>query len=202
MNKDLAINPNPKALFEIIDRNMFGFIYTRIHCCIVGSVKDVLWLRKEHTRIRRHCIVWIHVFFFNKILADISGSFKTGSAGYRYCLIVIESRSMLVILIPLKSVSAEAVASALYTHVFTKHGVCNTILLTDRGSTFRSALVKAIAKIFKVKQVFGMTARPTTLNQMKQVNKLVYNYLQAIAKERRISPRTCPQLKWGIITVP
>ena len=70
---------------------------------------------------------------------------------------------MYVILIPLKSVSAEAVASVLYTHVFNKHGVCNTILLTDIGSAFRSALVKAIAEIFMVKQVFGMTARPTTL---------------------------------------
>ena len=86
---------------------------------------------------------------------------------------VIESLSMYVILIPLKSVSAEAVAAALYTHMFTKHGQCNTILLTDRGSAFRSALVKVIAEIFKVKQVFGMTARPTTLAQMEQVNKLV-----------------------------
>ena len=115
--------------------------------------------------------------FFYKILADISGPFKTNSEGYRYCLMVIESLSMYIILIPLKSVSAEAVASALYTYVFTKHGVCNTILLTDRGSAFRSALVKAIAEIFKVKQVFGMTARPTTLAEIEQANKLVYCYL-------------------------
>ena len=86
---------------------------------------------------------------------------------------------MYVILIPLKRVSAEAVASALYTHVFTNHEVCNTILLTDRGSAFRSALIKAIAEIFKVKQVFGMTARPTTLAQIELINKLLYQYLQA-----------------------
>ena len=96
---------------------------------------------------------------------------------------VIESLSMYVILIPLKSVSAEAVASALYTHVFTKHGVCNTILLTDRGSAFRSALVKAFADIFKVKQVFGMTARPATLSQVENINKLLYNFLQAVCKK-------------------
>ena len=67
-------------------------------------------------------------------------------------------------------------ASALYTHVLTKHGVCNTILLTDRGSAFRSALVKAVADIFKVKQVFGMTARPATLGQIENINKLLYNF--------------------------
>ena len=103
------------------------------------------------------------IFLVYKILADISDPFKTDSAGYRYCLMVIESLNMYVILIPLKSVAAEALASALCTHMFTKHGVCNTILLTDRGNAFRSALVKAIAEISKVKQVFGMTARPTTL---------------------------------------
>ena len=89
---------------------------------------------------------------------------------------------MYVILIPLKNVSAEAVTSVLYTHVFTKHGVRNTILLTDRGSAFRSALVKAIADLFKVKQVFGMAARSTTLAQVEQANKLIYNYLQAVCK--------------------
>ena len=80
---------------------------------------------------------------------------------------VIESLSMYVILIPLKSLSAEAVASALYTHVFIKHGVRNTILLANRRSAFRSALVKTITDIFKVKQVFGMTARPSTLSQVE-----------------------------------
>ena len=58
----------------------------------------------------------------------------------------------------------------------------NTILLTDRGSAFRRVLVKAIAKIFKLKHVFGMTARPSTLAKVEQVNKLVYNYLQAVCK--------------------
>ena len=121
--------------------------------------------------------------FRDKILADISGPFKTDSLGNRYCLIVIESLSMHVMLISLKSVSAEAVASALYTHVFTKHGVCNTILLTDRGSAFRSALVKAIADIFKVKPFFGMTARPSALSQMELINKQLCNYLQAVCKK-------------------
>ena len=121
--------------------------------------------------------------FWDKILADISGPFTTDSLGYRYCLMVIESLSMYVILIPLKNVSAEAVTSALYTHVFTKHGVFNTILLTDRGSAFRSALVKAVVDIFKVKHVFSMTARPATLGQVENINVLLYNFLQAVCKK-------------------
>ena len=105
---------------------------------------------------------------------------------------VIESLNMYVILIPLKIVSVEAVVSALYTYMFSKHGVCNTILLTDRRSAFRSALVKAIAQIFKVKEDFVMTARPTTLAQVEPANKLIYNYLQAVCKrEEDWSTRFC-----------
>ena len=129
--------------------------------------------------------------FWDKILADISGPFKTDSLGNRYCLMVIESLSMYVILIPLKSVSAEAVSSVLYTHVFTKHGVCNTILHTDRGSAFRRALVKAVADIFNVKQVFGMTARPATLGQIENVNKLLYNFCKQSVRRKKIGPLIC-----------
>ena len=77
-----------EALFETI-RHFFGFIYTQILCCIVGNVRSILWLRKEHTRIKRNCIVWNHVGFFYKILADISSPFKMNSAGNRYCLMVL-----------------------------------------------------------------------------------------------------------------
>ena len=104
--------------------------------------------------------------FVDKILTDISGPFRCDSLGNKYCLMVIETLSMYVILISLKSISAEAGALVLYTHIFTKHGVCNTILLMDRWSAFGSALVKAIADICMVKEVFGMTARPTTLAQI------------------------------------
>ena len=140
-------------------------------------------MAKKRTHPNKTPLYCLESCVFYKILADISGPFKTDSAGYRYCLTVIGSLSMYVILIPLKGVSAEAEVSAAFTHVFTKHLVSITILLTDRGSAFRSALVQAIAEIFKVIQVFGMTARPTTLAQVEQVIKqLVYNYLQAVYK--------------------
>ena len=137
--------------------------------------------RTDRSRLHRleSCPCW------DAILADISGPFKSDSQGHRYCLMMIESLSSYAILISLKSISAVAVAMALYTHVFTEHGVCDTILLTDRGSAFRSALVKAIAETFKMKQIFGMTARRTSLSHVEQVNKLLYNYLQSVCKNEQ-----------------
>ena len=81
--------------------------------------------------------------------------------------------------------------------MFHPHGVCNTILLTDRGSAFRSALVKAIAEIFTVKQVFGMTVRPTTLAQIENINKLCYQYLQAVCKKEEDWSSHLPAIELG-----
>ena len=186
-----------KHYLKQLDKNISGLICTRIHCCITNYNRGCLTAKKRThlSRTPLHCPESCD--FFDKILADISGPFRGDSLGNRYCLMVIETLSMYVILIPLKSVSAETVASALYTHVFTKHGVCNTILLPDRGSTCRSAIVKAIAEIFKVKQVFGMTARPTTLAQIELINKLLYSYLQAVCKKEEDWSSHLPKIELG-----
>ena len=54
-------------------------------------------------------------------------------------------------------------------------------LYSSRIEEVRS--VKAVADIFKVKLVFGMTTRPSTLSQVEIINKLLYNYLQAVCKK-------------------
>ena len=104
-----------ESLFETIRQKYFWFnLYsdTLLYCrqCN-GCLKS-----KKRTHLAKtplHCLESCD--FFDKILADISGPFKCDSLGNKYCLMVIETLSMYVILIPLKSVSAEAVASALYT---------------------------------------------------------------------------------------
>ena len=184
-----------EALFETIRQKYFWFhLYsdTLLYCkqcrgCFMAKK------RTHPNKTPLHCLESCD--FFYKILADISGPLKCNSSGNKYCLMVIETLSIYVILIPLKSVSAEAVASTLYTHVFTKHGVCNIILL--RGNAFRSTLVKAIAEILKVKQVFGMTARSTTLSQVEQLNKLLYGYLQAVCKKEENWSSHLPTIELG-----
>ena len=169
-----------EALFETIRQKYFWFNLSSDTLLYCKQFRGCLMAMKRTHPNKTPLHYLESCYFFDKILVDISGPFRCDSLGNKYCLMVIETLS---ILIPLKSVSAEAVASALYTHVFTKHGVCNTILLSDRGSAFRSALVKAIAEIFKVKQVFGMTTRPTILVQIEQINKLLYQHLQAVWKK-------------------
>ena len=156
---------SPKALFETLSQKYFWFnLYsdTQLYC---KQCRGCLMVKKRTHPNKTPLHSFESCEFWDKILADISGQFKTDSLGNRYCIMVTERLSKYAILISLKSVSAEAMASALYTHVFTKHGVRNTILM-DRGSAFRSALVKAIDDIFKVKQGFSMTARPSTLSQV------------------------------------
>ena len=126
------------------------------------------------------------VAFGEKLLVDISGPFcPSGDGNFGYVLMVTESVSMYIILVPLKSVSAESVAYALYHQVFTKISCTHTILLSDRGSSFCSTPVNTLCELFIVKQSFAMTARLTTISQVKLINKLVYNYLRAVCEKEK-----------------
>ena len=98
---------------------------------------------------------------FDKILADISGPFRCDSLGNKYCLMVIETLSIYVILILLK-VSQQKRSLRRYTHMFSPNMECAIQYYSRIEGVHLEA---AIAEIFKVKQVFGMTARPTTLAQ-------------------------------------
>lgn len=108
------------------DKNILGFIYIPIRSSTVNKQYprcSRCLMAKKRTHLQRnplHCLE--SHGFWDKILVDISGPLKTDSQGHRYCLMVTESLDMHVILFPLKCVAAEAVASALYTHVFTKRG--------------------------------------------------------------------------------
>ena len=57
--------------------------------------------------------------------------------------------------------------------------------------------MKAIAEIFKVKQIFGMTTRPTTMAQIEIINKLLYNFLQAVCKKEEDWSSHLPTIELG-----
>ena len=63
----------------------------------------------------------------------------------------------------------------------------STAFIIQYSSQIEKVLSEAtysrLAEIFKVKPIIGMTARSTSLSQVEQCKKLLYNYLQAICKK-------------------
>ena len=84
-----------------------------------------------------------------KISMDLVGSLPMTSNSNRYILSIQDHLSRFVIVAPLKDQAAESVADALINKFVTLFGSPKTIV-TDRGSQFCSALLKAIAIRFRI----------------------------------------------------
>ena len=112
-----------EALFETIRQKYFWFnLYSDklLHCkqcrgCLMPKK------RTHPNKTPLHCLESCD--FFDKILADISGPFRCDSLGNKYCLMVIETLSMYVILIPWK-VSQQKRSLRRYTHMFSPNMEC------------------------------------------------------------------------------
>ena len=87
-----------------------------------------------------------------KISMDLVGPLPITSNSNRYILSIQDHLSRFIILAPLKDQTAKSVADTLISKFGTIFGSPKTIV-TDRGSQFCSALIKSIAKWFRIKKI-------------------------------------------------
>ena len=125
------------------------------------------------------------------------------SNGFRYILVAIDSTSLYPEIHPTKTCDADETAKVLYEQIFCRYG-CPLSILTDRGSCFRSSLINALCKIFKVKQIFTSSFHPQTNSRAEHFNSVILkslriyctkesdwsNLLPAIAMSHRASTTT------------
>ena len=78
---------------------------------------------------------------------------------------------------PPKTCDADETAQVLYDQVFSRYG-CPLSTLTDRGSCFRSSLVTALRKLFKVKQIFTNSCHPQTNSRVENMNSIILKALR------------------------
>ena len=85
---------------------------------------------------------------------DICGPFTKTRDGHRYCLVQIDRFTRYLILSPLKTMTAEEVATRLFRDTLMKHGFPEKIL-HDRGPNFLSAEFKTLLskKYFNIPQM-------------------------------------------------
>jgi len=98
------------------------------------------------------------------------------SKGYKYALVLIDSLSVFCILLSAKTAGAEETANLLYHNLFMLFGA--RVFLTDRGSAFRSKLVKALCSLLGTTQVFTLFRHPQTNSRAESFNKNILNSLR------------------------
>jgi len=95
--------------------------------------------------------------------------------GYNCVLVCIDSLSLWSLLLPSKTTCAEESAKLLYDNVFMIYG-CRT-LVSDRGSAFRSKLLRSLCKLLDVTQVYTPSRHPQSNSRCESYNKNLLNAL-------------------------
>lgn len=86
---------------------------------------------------------------FELVGMDIVGPFPRTTSGNRFMLVITDHHTKWAMVIPLAKITSEKVASAFIRNVVLTHGAPKRII-TDQGSNFNSALIRAIYKMLSI----------------------------------------------------
>jgi len=132
---------------------------------------------------------------FSRFHLDYLGPLPA-SDGFRYMLVAIDSTSLYPEIHPTKTCDADETAQVLYDQVFSRYG-CPLSILTDRGSCFRSSLVTALCKLFKVKQIFTSSYHPQTNSRAENMNSIILKSLRIYCKDQSQWSTFLPAIAWA-----
>jgi len=120
------------------------------------------------------------------------------SKGYKYALVVVDSLSLYSLLLLAKTANAEETARLLYDHLFMVYGA--RVLLLDRGSAFRSKLVRCLCTLLGTKQLFSSSRHPQTNSKADSFNKNILNSLRTRCNSEKNWPNLLSTIAFAFRT--
>ncbi len=90
--------------------------------------------------------------------------------GSRYLLVCVDHFSRVVVLAPIKSKTAQAVAHALVTHLIRPY-TTSRVLLSDNGTEFSTTVIAEICANFEIAQTFTTPYHPASNGLVERANK-------------------------------
>ena len=113
---------------------------------------------------------------FDKVSLDNVGRLSTTPSGNRYILTMQDNFSKLCIAVPIPDLKTETAAHAIAQHLIAQYGTPRCIL-TDRGGSFISRLMRKLGKIFGVKQLTTSGYRPQTNGSLERSHIVLTDYI-------------------------
>jgi cleavage and polyadenylation specificity factor subunit 1 len=104
---------------------------------------------------------------------DIRGPYAISNNGNRYLLTYIDHFSKWAEGVPLPDQEATTVANALVMQIYARHGVCDK-LLSDRGLSFTSELIREICRLLGVNKIFTSPYRPQCNGQVERFHRTLH----------------------------
>ena len=120
---------------------------------------------------------------FERVAVDLIGPITPLSdSGHRYILTVVDYATRYPEAVPLKKIETERVAEALL-EVFSRVGFPKEVL-SDRGSQFTSDLMKEVARLVSIKQIFTSPYNPKCNGLCEKMNGTLKAMLKKMCQER------------------
>ncbi|KAK3915952.1 Retrovirus-related Pol polyprotein from transposon 412 [Frankliniella fusca] len=116
---------------------------------------------------------------------DICGPINPKSKeGFEYILVAVEAFSGWPVVVPLYKQTADEVAQALITHVFSIFGAPQS-LLTDQGKAFDSTLFQEIMELYQIKKLRTTAFHPATNGKAERWIKTLKQHLMILVEQDR-----------------
>lgn len=115
------------------------------------------------------------------VAADLIGPLPRSASGFKYILVVLDTFTKFVLLIPLRAATAALVAKHLEQDVFLIFGIPR-YLICDNGAEFTGRAVKILAEEYKLRLLYNPSRHPQA-NPAERVNKTIGNLLRAYVGE-------------------
>ena len=115
------------------------------------------------------CSIEVTPVPFYMVGVDIIGPLKTTRFGNRYILVLIDYFTKYVEALPMRNMETVTVVRCL-EEIFSRHGM-PSIMLTDQGANFQSALMRSVCNVFNIEQRRTTAYHPQTDGLCERVNK-------------------------------
>ena len=110
----------------------------------------------------------------------------------------MDSLSLFLIILPAKTCGADETARLLFDHLFMMFGA--RTLISDRGSAFKSLLLKALCALLGTKQRFTSSRHPQTNSRAESFNKNILNSLRTKCNSEKEWPQMLSAIAFSFRT--
>lgn len=121
---------------------------------------------------------------FDKIALDVVGRLPITDSGYEYILTMQDLLTKYALAIPLKDTTAETVARSFINKFICTFGAPK-ITLTDQGANFTSALMRHVAKKFRIKQIQTTAYHPQSNGSLERSHHVLKEYLKMYVEKEK-----------------
>jgi transposase InsO family protein len=110
------------------------------------------------------------------VTVDITGLSETSKGGNRYLLTYIDHFTKWIKAVALPNQEAATIRKAIVTKIFSRHGVCET-LLSDRGKNCTSSLLKETCQLLGARKIFTSPCRQQCNGQVENFHRTLHQGL-------------------------